>query len=136
MKRTILGAVGAAAVICVAVGCGPDTSARVPTGAELRGTWNQAGAGYENGEPVTWENQTVVIDEADGQGFAGFKEYTREGEAPQKEVVNGVIGLNGDILIVDEDGRFDGRLIDGKIQGQYAEIGDDATAINLELSRK
>ena len=43
--------------------------------------------------------------------------------------------MAADILIVDEDGLFEGRLVDGRMQGQYAEIGDDATAINLELSR-
>ena len=90
----------------------------------------------QNGTPVTWQNQTVVIDEAEGQGFAGFKEYAREGEQPQKEVLNGVIGPNGDILIVDEDGTFAGQLTDGRLQGQYAESGDDAAAINLELSRQ
>ncbi len=135
MKRTIAAAFGAAAVSTL-VGCGAETSAAVPTGADLKGTWNQAGAGYENGQPVRWDNQTVVIDEADGQGFAGYKEYTRAGEQPQKESVNGVIGPAGEILIVDEDGHFTGRLVDGTLRGQYAEVGDDATAINLELTRQ
>jgi len=54
----------------------------------------------------------------------------------QREVVNGVIGVNGDVLIVDDDGTFEGRLVDGKLQGQYAEVGDDAAAINVELTRK
>lgn len=131
MKRIVVG-VGTAAL----TGCGTDTAAPVPNGADLKGTWVQQGTGYENGSPVTWENQTVVIDEADGQGFAGFKEYTREGQPPQKEIIKGVIGPGGDILIVDEDGLFEGRFVDGRMQGQYAEVGDDATAINLELSRK
>lgn len=69
-------------------------------------------------------------------GFAGYKEYTREGEKPQKEIVNGVIGIDGNIVIVDDDGTFEGRLIDGKLQGQYVEVGEDATAINLVISRK
>lgn len=136
MKRTIAAVFGTAAVISAVAGCGANSSAPAPTGAELKGTWIQQGSGYENGDPVTWENQTVVIDEADGQGFAGFKEYTRDGGPPQKEIVSGVIGPDGDILIVDEDGRFEGRFVDGRMQGQYAEIGDDATAINLELTRK
>lgn len=134
MIRTIVCALAAGAAISAGSACAADTS--VPTGADLRGTWTQNGAGYENGVPVTWENQTVVIDEADGQGFAGFKEYTREGEPPQREIVNGVIGPDGNILIVDEDGRFEGRLVDGTLRGQYAEIGDDPGAINVELSRK
>lgn len=134
MKR-MLSAIGAAALITIGAGCGTESS-QVPTGADLKGTWVQTGAGYENGDSVTWENQTVVIDEADGQGFAGFKEYTREGGQPQKEVVNGVIGLDGEILMVDGDGRFEGRLIDDKLQGQYDEIGADGAAMNVELTRK
>jgi len=149
MKPTISIAVTALVITAVA-GCGADTSAPeataassvttasapVPTGADLKGTWIQAGAGYAKGAPVTWENQTVVIEKADGQGFAGFKEYKNEGEPPQKENVDGVIGLDGNILIVDDDGTFQGRLIDGKIQGQYAEVGNDSVAMNLEISRK
>lgn len=149
MKPLINAAVAVIAVAAVA-GCGtaasaPETTAStpgtaasvpVPTGADLKGTWIQAGAGYAKGAPVTWENQTVVIEKADGQGFAGFKEYKNEGEPPQKENVDGVIGLDGNILIVDDDGTFQGRLIDGKMQGQYAEVGNDSVAMNLEISRK
>ncbi|MEA5443849.1 hypothetical protein [Cyanobium gracile] len=128
--------VGAAALITLGAGCRADSSAQVPAAADLKGTWAQTGAGFERGQPVTWDNQTVVIEAAEGQGFAGFKEYTREGEPPQKEKLNGVIGSNGDILITDEDGQFHGRFVDGKILGQYAEVGDDSAAITIELSRK
>ncbi|CAN5292694.1 hypothetical protein BH09ACT8_BH09ACT8_20940 [soil metagenome] len=133
---TALTAVGAATVITLGAGCQVDSSEKVPTAADLKGTWAQTGAGYERGASVTWENQTVVIENADGQGFTGFKEYTREGEPPHKEMVNGVIGADGDILITDDDGQFRGRFNDGKIAGQYAEVGNDSAAINVELSRK
>jgi len=132
--------VGAASTIIATAGCSADSSAKVPTGADLKGTWIQAGDGYERGVRVTPENQgfaaTVVIAEADGQGFTGYKEYTDPGEKPQREVLHGVIGLDGDILITDEDGFFTGKLLDGKIRGQFAEIGSDAAAINVELSRQ
>ena len=108
----------------------------VPTGADLKGSWVQSGEGFEQGSPVTWENQSVVIDAADGQGFAGYKEYTPAGGQPQKEVINGVIGVDGKILIVDSDGTFQGRLSDGELQGQYAEVGADAAAVNLVIVRK
>ena len=90
MKDILVG-VGTAALIAALTGCWTDRAASAPTGADLKGTWVQQGTGYENGAPLTWENQTVVIDEADGQGFSGFKEYTREGQPPQKEIINGVI---------------------------------------------
>ncbi len=139
MRRTIstaFAAVGAAALVITLAACGSDSSVQVPTGEDLKGTWAQSGAGYERGAPVTWENQTVVIEEADGQGFAGYKEYTQKGEQPKKEDVNGVVGPDGNVLIVDEDGTFRGRLVDGKLTGQYAEVGEDAAAINVELARK
>jgi hypothetical protein len=125
-----------ALLVTIGAGCASNSSESVPTGAELIGTWKQTGAGYGNGEPVIWAEQLVVIEAADGQGFAGFKEYTPKGEAPQREMVNGVIAPNGDILITDEDGFFRGRLEDETILGQYAEVGDDSSAINLELKRK
>lgn len=146
MKHTISPVVcvgAAAAIVAVAAGCGADTSTSsttVPTGADLKGTWVQDGDGYERGERVTPENQmaraTVVIAEADGQGFTGYKEYTDPGEPPTKEMLYGVVGVDGDILITDEDGYFTGRLVDGKIRGQYAEIGNDPAALNMELSRQ
>ena len=64
------------------------------------------------------------------------KSEPHPGEKPQKETINGVVGRDGDILITDEDGYFTGQLVDGKISGQYAEIGNDAAAINMELSRQ
>lgn len=125
MRRTIaatLIAVGAS--ICL-LGCSAKTSAKIPTGADLKGTWNQSGTGYEMGRLVT----------VDGQAFTGFKEYTPEGKGPQKELANGAIGVSGDIVMTDEDGVFQGRLIDGRVQGTYTEIGADAATINVELSK-
>jgi len=143
MKHTIsaVACVGAAsAIIAVASGCSADTSAKVPTGADLKGTWIQSGDGYERGVRVTPENKgfeaTVVIAEADGRGFTGYKEHTDPGEKPQRETLHGVVGLDGDILITDEDGFFTGKLVDGTIRGQYAETGKDAAAINVELTRQ
>ena len=107
---------------------------QVPTGADLQGTWAQTGAGFERGRSVKWA-QTVVIEKADGQGFAGFKQYTQDGGPTHRESINGVIGLDGHILFVDDDGTFRGRLIKGKLQGQYAEVGKDPAAVNLTLQR-
>lgn len=78
-----------------------------------------------------------MVEAAEGQAFAGFKEYHNEGEDPQKEAVNGAVGVNGDIRIVDEDGFFVGRLLDGKILGQYIEVKKgESQVLNVELARK
>ncbi len=132
-SKYLLSAIGATVIVIAATSC---SSIEVPRGEDLKGMWSQTGAGFESGGPVTWENQTVVIETTKGQGFTGYKEYTRQGERPRKEIVNGVIGLNGDILIVDEDGTFAGRFVGGKLRGQYAEVGADAAAINVELARE
>jgi len=99
---TILSAAVTAALVTIATGCQTDSADSVPTGAELIGTWAQNGVGYEQGEPATWVDQTVVIESADGQGFTGYKEYTSEGDVAQQEIVNGVIGADGEIIIADE----------------------------------
>lgn len=136
MKSLVSAALGVAITVGLLAGCATGTSEKVPTGQDLLGTWDQKGAGYEQGRYVTWEDQTLVVEEAEGQGFVGFKEYTRDGEEPQKEIVNGVVGVDGEILIVDEDGIFEGALVDGKILGQYVETGSDHGAINVELTRE
>jgi len=132
---TILSAAVTAALVTIATGCQTDSADSVPTGAELIGTWAQNGVGYEQGEPATWVDQTVVIESADGQGFTGYKEYTSEGDVAQQEIVNGVIGADGEIIIADEDGFFRGRLDNGAIIGQYVEAGADHGAMNIELTR-
>lgn len=135
IRSTALTAAAAVVLVALGAGCQADSSDSVPTGAELIGTWAQNGAGYEQGSPSAWEDQTVVIESADGQGFTGYKEYTSDDGGAQREIVNGVVGTDGEILIVDEDGFFRGRLDDGAILGQYVEVGADSAAMNVELTR-
>lgn len=137
MKLLISTALAALLTAGAVSGCGANTSAKAPEAKDLIGTWAQNGAGFEEGKPVTWKDQTVVVEAAEGQGFTGFKEYDNEGEDPQKERVNGAVGINGDIRIVDEDGFFVGRLTDGKIVGQYIEVKKgESQVLNVELVRK
>ncbi|AQT80280.1 hypothetical protein B1R94_14930 [Mycolicibacterium litorale] len=135
MNRAVFATLGTVAALTVGA-CSTHSAAPAPTGSDLKGTWVQSGAGFEKGGPVTWVNQTVVIDKAEGQGFAGYKEYTREGEQPQRETVNGVVSSDGDILITDNDGTFRGKLVNGTVTGQYAEMGPDGAAMNVELTKK
>jgi subfamily B ATP-binding cassette protein MsbA len=85
---------------------------------------------------ISSADQILVVEEAEGQGFTGYKEYTPEGKPTQRETINGAIAPNGDILITDEDGHIEGTLSNGMLSGQYAEIGDDAAAVNVELTKK
>jgi len=137
MKLLISTAVAALVTAGAVSGCQSDNSAKVPAAKDLIGTWAQTGAGYEEGKPVTWQDDKLVVETTEGQGFTGFKEYQNEGEDPQKEIVNGAVGINGDIRIVDEDGFFVGRLVDGKILGQYVEIAKgESQVLNVELVRQ
>ena len=137
MKFDIPTVLVALLAVGVVSGCGAERSAKVPAAKDLIGTWAQTGAGFEEGKPVTWQDQTLVVEKAEGQGFAGFKEYDNEGEDPRKELVNGAVGVDGDIRIVDEDGFFVGRLVDGKIQRQYVEVKKgESQVLNVELVRQ
>jgi len=134
---TAVAIVAAASVMTLAAGCGSDETSPVPTGADLKGTWVQEGAGYESGKSITWTDQTVVVNAADGQGFSGYKEYTPAGGGdPQRETFNGVIGLDGEVFISDGDGFYEGRIEDGVFIGEYVEVGTDSTAMNVTFTRK
>lgn len=132
----------AAACITMAAGCGSDSSSEVPTGADLKGTWTiTSSEGFEKGKPGTLAaDSRIVITQAKGQGFGGYKTYTdaEGGGAPTqvKETINGAIASDGDILFVDDDGFFEGVLKDGVMTGQYAEVGADGTAMNVDYVKK
>lgn len=133
---TALAVTCAAALITVAAGCGSSSSAEVPTGADMKGTWTSTGSGYEDGKAVTWQSSTIIIDKAVGQAFSGNEKYTGSGGVVFKEPIQGVIAPDGDILIVEEDGFSEGTLENGVFTGQYAEIGDEPTAMNVTMTKK
>ena len=135
---TALAVTCAAALITVAAGCGSSSSAEVPTGADMKGTWTSTGSGYENGKVETWVRGTgtIIIDKAVGQAFSGNEKYTASGGVVFREPIQGVIEPDGDILIVEEDGFYEGNLENGVFTGEYAEIGDEPTALNVTLTKK
>lgn len=137
-RSAALVAVGATVLACLTTSCGSDSAASVPTGADLKGTWVGSATGYQAGKPVTWKDEKMVIAEADGQGFGGFVTYTDTDGTPKKETVSGVISPDGNILIAEDVGHFQLRLVGGKMQGQFVETGDPAgaTAVNVEYSRQ
>lgn len=142
MNRTLLtsiAALAAAASITIAAGCGSSDSASVPTGADMKGTWVQTATGYDNGELDSWKGAAagnIVFDKASGQSFTGYKTYTPPEGGPVKETMQGVIAPDGDILITDQDGFYEGTLENGTFTALYAETGDDATARNVTWTKK
>ncbi len=133
---TALAVTCAAALITVAAGCGSSSSAEVPTGADMKGTWTSTGSGYEDGKAVTWQSSTIIIDKAVGQAFSGNQKYTASRGVVLREPIQGVIAPDGDILIIEEDGFYEGTLENGVFTGQYAEMGDEPTAVNVTMTKK
>ncbi len=142
MNRTLtasIAALAAAASITIAAGCGSSDSAEVPTGADMKGTWVQTATGYDNGKLDSWKGDAagnIVFDKASGQSFTGYKTYTPPEGGAVKETMQGVIAPDGDILITDEDGFFEGTLENGTFTGQYAEMGADSAAMNVTWTKK
>ena len=137
--RTSIVALAAAASITLAAGCGSSDSAEVPTGADMKGTWVQTATGYDNGTLSSWTSNPagdIVFDEASGQSFAGYKTYDPPEGPPVKEAMQGVIAPDGDILITDQDGFYEGTIENGTFTGQYAEMGDDSAAMNVTWTKK
>ena len=134
MKTTALAALLTVGAVS---GCTAENSAKTPAAKDLIGTWSVTTAGFEAGKHEGAKSQWVV-EAAEGQAFVGFKEYQDPGEDPQKEVLNGAVGVDGDIRIADSDGFFTGRMTDGKILGQYIEAKDaaDSAVLNVEMSRQ
>jgi hypothetical protein len=133
MKTTALAALLTVGAVS---GCAAENSAKIPAAKDLIGTWSVTTAGFEGGKFESGKSQWVV-EAAEGQAFLGFKEYQDPGEDPQKEVLKGAVGVDGDIRIADTDGFFIGRMTDGKILGQYIETKDaaDHAVLNVEMSR-
>ena len=126
----------AISALSTVVGCG-SSPAEIPAGEDLKGTWDQTGAGFEGGVPSIWEDQILVITTAVDQGFAGYKEYTKGDGKTVQETINSVISPTGVILITDRNGYFWGTLPNGVISGQDAgAVEDDSTAMNMVLTRQ
>ena len=134
MKTTALAALLTVGALS---GCAAENSAKIPAAKDLIGTWSVTTAGFEGGKHESHKSQWVV-EAAEGQAILGFKEYQDPGEDPQKEVLNGAVGVDGDIRIADSDGFFTSRMTDGKIIGQYIEAKDaaDSAVLNVEMSRQ
>ena len=114
----------------VLVGCGDTEPDR-----DLSGEWTRNAVGYENGAAAEWVDQIVVIGVSDDNGFAGYKGYVKSDGVPVREQINGVIDPGGDVVFVDGDGTFRGRLDGDTIVGIYVEPGDDSTAMTMVLTR-
>lgn len=134
--RASIAALAVAASITIA-GCGGSESADVITGADMKGTWAQTGTGYQSGKLTKWGTARITFDQADGQTFGGYKTFTpNDGGAPVKRTMQGVISPDGEILITDSDGFYEGTVENGVFTGDYAEMGDDAAAMSITMTKQ
>lgn len=143
VRAAALSLTAVAATVCLTVGCSRAPQAKALSGADLEGTWVYSATGFERGKPEVWEPNTMVVERADGQNFTGYFEYPTDdepdssgdpGKQTMRETLTGVVTAGGDVLIVDQDGRFEMKMFDGKMQGQYAD--GNPTVMNVEMTRK
>lgn len=142
MKPSLIASSVIAAGLAVAAltGCSSSTTAEdqsAVTGDQLVGTWGGTNAGYEGIDAVYVDKPlTLVVQEASGQAFFGFKEWTEPDGAVADEFIRGVVTPGGLVTIVDGDGVFEGVVSGSTLTGTYVEVGDDAAALEVELTKQ
>lgn len=135
MRVRFLPAIVVTGVVAVALtGCSSSPST---TGSDLVGTWTGTNAGYEGPETVyVKQSVTLVVQEANGQAFFGFKEWTDEEGNLADELMKGAVTEDGQITIVDSDGLIEGVVSGSTLTGTYVEMGEDGAVLEVELTKQ
>lgn len=135
MRLRFLPAILIAAVTTVALtGC---SSSPGTTGSDMVGTWTGTNAGYVGPEAVYVERSlTLVVQEANGQTFFGFKQWTDEEGNVADTLMKGAVTEAGQITIVDMDGLIEGAVSGSNLTGTYAAIGEDGAVFEVELTKQ
>ena len=134
MNSRFVTAIIATGLLTIAVsGC---SSSANTTADQLVGTWTGTNAGYEGTDPVYVNKPLpVVVQEATGQAFLGYKEWTEPDGTAVDELITGAVTGAGQVTIVDEDGVFEGVLSGSSLSGTYVENGDDRAVLEVELTK-
>ena len=135
MRLRFLPAILVAGVAAVALtGCSSSPST---TGNDLVGTWTGTNAGYVGPEAVYVERSlTLVVQEANGQTFFGFKEWTDEAGNVADQMMKGAVTEAGQITIVDMDGLIEGVVSGSTFTGTYVAMGEDGAVFEVELTKQ
>jgi len=140
---TGIGALVAMAIMGgVLTGCGSESSASAPAASSLVGTWEGTAVGYSGGKLEEAVPLTVVITEADDASgtFAGERSTPAEEAARvnmnPEHVLDGVVSPWGEIAMVHDEGSFTLELEGDRLVGRYLEVGEDAAAKAITLTRQ
>ena len=135
MRFRFLPAILVAGVAAVALtGCSSSPST---TGNDLVGTWTGTHAGYEGPEAVYVERSlTLVVQEANGQAFFGYKQWTDELGNVADEMMKGAVTEDGQITIVYTDGLIEGVVSGSTLTATSVEMGEDGAVLEVELTKQ
>lgn len=121
-------------------GCGGDTA---PAASSLVGTWEGTATGYSRGEDQSAVTLTVVITDADDANgtFSGVRRSSAGDVARVKmsgpsAKLDGVVAPWGEIAMVHDEGTFTLEREGDQLVGRYLEVGDDAAAKAVTLTKK
>ena len=135
MRFRSLPAILVAGAVAVALtGCSSSPST---TGNDLVGTWTGTHAGYEGPEADYVERSlTLVVQEAKGQAFFGYKQWTDELGNVADEMMKGAVTEDGQITIVYTDGLIEGVVSGSTLTATSVEMGEDGAVLEVELTKQ
>ncbi len=124
----------------VVAGCGSDSA---PAASSLVGTWEGTATGYSGGTSEEAVTLTIVIADADDANGT----FTGERRNPAADVervrisgptakIDGVVAPWGEIAMVHDEGTFTLEQEGDQLVGRYLEVGDDAAAKAVTLTKK
>ena len=137
----LAGAVGTAVLAGgVLAGCGGESA---PAASSLVGTWEGTATGYSRGTGEASVPLTIVIADADDANgtFTGERRNPAADAARVKmsgptAKVDGVVSPWGEIAMVHDEGTFTLEQEGDQLVGRYLEVGDDAAAKAVTLTKK
>ncbi len=144
MRRIALTVAAAAGSVLLAggvlAGCGSEST---PAASSLVGTWEGTATGYSRGTSEDPVALAIVIADADDANGT----FTGERRNPAADVarvkisgptakVDGVVSPWGEIAMVHDEGTFTLEQEGDQLVGRYLEVGDDAAAKAVTLTKK
>lgn len=129
------GALSVALAAALLSACSSGSSPSVEA-EQLVGTWVGTNAGYEGGDTFVSQDVQVVITEVSGNAFVGAKEWTDAQGVTGTDVVKGVVGPDGRVIIVDSDGIIEGTVSGSELIGVYTEVGEESTAFSVTMTKQ
>lgn len=135
MNRSVLASVALAASGALLFSACSSGSSSV-SGQQMVGTWAGTNSGYVVNDAFVTQETKLVVERAEGQAFAGYKEWTEADGTTASQEIKGVVTPEGRVFIVEEDAVLEATLSGSEITGVYAETGEDHAAFAVALTKQ